>query len=183
MESSGAQTDQLIASQKKIANLQYAAGSPNVRLAYFSLYHEPDGKVWGWIRVRNDGLKYQAEFVSIAVNMDFRSYPPGKDERDNPGGFRDVAESPLQSFNPLKPDDQIGSISVAKTFARKEMSGTQLYVWGKIHYKDIAGETEEKSFCRYIPDFLKVPEGATGGYGPYLHIGGGGKDCPEHANH
>ena len=78
MQSSGGQTEQLIASQKKIANLQYAAGSPNVRFAYFSLYHEPNGKVWGFVRVRNNGIKYPAEFVSGAVNLEFRSSAPMK---------------------------------------------------------------------------------------------------------
>jgi hypothetical protein len=108
MESSGEQTNQLIAAQKKIANLQYAAGSPNVRFAYFTLRHEPDGKVWGWVRVRNNGIKYPADFVTMAVNLEFRR--PSENERRNPGGFRDVINSPLQPFDPNKRDDQIGSI-------------------------------------------------------------------------
>jgi hypothetical protein len=76
-------------------------------------------------------------------------------------------------------------------FPKKDVLGPDalLYVWGKIRYKDIGGETEENSFCRYITGFLRTPEGdAPGGFGPYgydrgNYIGGIGEDCPETDKH
>jgi hypothetical protein len=64
MKSSGQQTDRLIAEQKKIANLEYVARSPNLRVNELSLYHTDDGKIWGYVRVRNDGSMNAEDVVA-----------------------------------------------------------------------------------------------------------------------
>src|SRR5713101_524017 len=93
LQISGEQTDQLITIQKKIANLQYLAGSPNVHLHHFNLYHTGDnGRIYGYIRVQNDGTRYQAPSLRIAANLGFRPFPPNSKD-DYLFGEKDFVEA------------------------------------------------------------------------------------------
>jgi hypothetical protein len=179
MHSSGEQTERLISAQKKIANLQYIVGSPNVRFSHFNLYYyKPTHQIWGWIRVKNFGTNFEAQGVQVAANLQFRKSVPN-DYKFSEKYFQSTDRIPI-------PKGEVASIVVGVGFDEKFRSepGIRLYSWGRIRYLDIGGDREEKTFCRVIKDvFWSSDSELANSFGPYKIptgevIGGIGEECP-----
>jgi hypothetical protein len=169
ISSASIQTDQIIATQKKIANLQYVAGSPNLRVNKFTLHHTPDGKVWGWVRVQNDG-KIAARDVFIAAKMDFREDVPTETEMKATRPLVPGDVSPLHYFleDNLDPGQRVSSIEAGRKplspqeYQKYKGGSTEFRVWGVIHYRDVGNNIEERTFCRHLPKFLALVGGDYG---------------------
>jgi hypothetical protein len=116
------------------------------------------------------------------MNMDFRESRPSENEIKDSHPFVVGDVSPLHGFKEpgLADGQKVSSVLKGIQISRQEYQAykggnMKFYVWGLIHYQDIGGEIEERSFCRYAQGFLATPQGEEhGGYGKTV-----GKDCEQ----
>jgi len=176
---------ELVDLQKQIAKATFGA-FVDLNREWMGVKHsEQSKKVWVAIQVENYGVT-AADSVLVAASLAFRDSTPSKSERGNftiaDGKPIELSTLPAIKTSQNIPDSQkIGNVPQAAVnqvspgeYPRLKDERMRIYVWGKIYYKDLAGDSRPTDFCQYAPAknalealVTDYPNGPSGYPGPY----------------